>query len=58
MLRKLTGGGAEKADVATGDGPLATLLEEVFAFERHLVGRGGSPGGRRGGRAALRPAEV
>jgi SAM-dependent methyltransferase len=45
MLRKLRGGGEEKADVAAGDGPLATLLETAFAFERHLVGRIPAPVG-------------
>jgi SAM-dependent methyltransferase len=45
VLRKLTGGGAEKADVAAGEGPLATVLETAFAFERHLVGRIPAPAG-------------
>lgn len=38
-LRKLTGGGAEQADVAQGSGPVASLLEAIFAAERHVAGR-------------------
>lgn len=38
-LRKLTGGGAQQADVAEGSGPMASLLEAVFAAERHVAGR-------------------
>lgn len=38
-LRRLTGGGAQQADVAQGAGPVASLLEAVFAAERHIAGR-------------------
>jgi SAM-dependent methyltransferase len=38
-FRKLSGGGQEEADVGESSGPVASLLEAIFASERHLAGR-------------------